>query len=68
MARSLNKKTMQLLNITAEWLRTYLPHVLAKIDRVSFGLLTQAEYQRLARTEPHMPRSRFKLAIPFVDL
>ena len=25
-----------------------------------------SEYERLVKSEPHMPRSRFKLAIPFV--
>ena len=39
---------------------------LQKIDRVSFGLLKMSEYERLVKSEPHMPRSRFKLAIPFV--
>ena len=40
--------------------------MLQKIDRVSFGLLSVAEYQRLIAAEPNMPRSRFKLAIPFL--
>eukprot|EP00966_Prymnesium_polylepis_P182593 4230393-Prymnesium_polylepis.1 len=52
--------------MSSEWLRIYLPHCLQKIDRVSFGLLSMAEYERLVKSEPHMPRSRFKLAIPFV--
>merc|ERR1719159_435193 len=43
-----------------------MPFCLQKIDRVSFGLLSTDEYQRLLQTEPYMPRSRFKLAIPFV--
>ena len=30
------------------------------------SLLSTDEYTRLRETEPHMPRSRFKLAIPFV--
>ena len=62
----LDVKTFKLLNLAKEWLRTYLPFCLQKIDRVSFGLLSATEYQRLLKTEPHMPRSRFKLAIPFV--
>ena len=32
----------------------------------AFGLLSEDEYARLKKSEPHMPRSRFKLAIPFV--
>ena len=62
----LSSKAMRLLNLAAEWLRTYLPHALQKIDRVSYGLLSQEEYKRLAVSEPHMPRSRVKLAIPFL--
>ena len=38
-----NVKALKLLNIVADWLRTFLPHVLQKIDRVSFGLLKSAE-------------------------
>ncbi len=59
-------KAFKMLNTTTDWLHTFLPHCLAKIDRVSFGLLSMSEYEELARTEPHMPRSRFKLAIPFM--
>lgn len=66
MEAKLDVKAFKLLNLTAEWLRTYLPHCLQKIDRVSFGLLSADEYKRLLASEPHMPRSRFKLAIPFV--
>ncbi|MAT98943.1 MAG: hypothetical protein CL608_17505, partial [Anaerolineaceae bacterium] len=66
MEARLDTKSFKLLNLAKEWLRTFLPFTLQKIDRVSFGLLSTAEYARLLKTEPHMPRSRFKLAIPFV--
>ena len=66
MEARLDAKSFKLLNATKEWLRTYLPFCLQKIDRVSFGLLSMHEYQRLLQSEPHMPRSRLKLAIPFV--
>lgn len=36
----------QMLNLTHDWLRSFLPHVLTKIDRVGFGLLTPADLQR----------------------
>lgn len=62
----LSLQHMQLLNIAAEWLRVFLPHCLQKIHRVTFGLLSPDDYKRLAKTEPHMPRSRIKLAIPFL--
>ena len=67
MRRRVAAKAMQCFNIAAEWLRTFLPHSLAKIDRVSFGLLSMEEYKRIsATTETQMPRSRLKLAIPFL--
>lgn len=37
---------LQMLNLTHDWLRSFLPHVLTKIDRVGFGLLTPADLQR----------------------
>ena len=41
MARSnIDAKSFQLLNLCSDWLRIYLPHVLQKIDRVSFGPLS----------------------------
>lgn len=66
MDSKLDEKSFKLLNLAKEWLRTFMPFCLQKIDRVSFGLLSTEEYGRLLKTEPHMPRSRFKLAIPFV--
>ena len=62
----LTGKAMQLVNLTEEWLSTFLPHCLQKIDRVSFGLLSAAEVIKLQRLDPHSPRSRLKLAIPFL--
>ena len=48
------------------WLQVYLPHCLQKINRVSFGLMNDEEYNRFIKLEPLMPESRSKLAIPFV--
>jgi hypothetical protein len=33
----------KLLNLSYDWLRTFLPHVLAKVNRVSYGLLSSAD-------------------------
>ena len=66
MEATLDEKSFVLLNLSRDWLCTYLPHCLQKIDRVAFGLLTTDEFEALKRDEPHMPRSRLKLAIPFV--
>ncbi|KEG08962.1 NXN protein [Trypanosoma grayi] len=58
---------IQLLCLAHDWLHRLLPHVLAKINRVSFGLL---QPQELALTDPEererMPLSRRMMAIPFV--
>jgi len=62
----LSDKHKKMLNLCSDWLRSFLPHVLQKIDRVSFGILTKAEYDRAVALDPHMPQSRSKLAIPFV--
>jgi len=49
-----------------DWLRSFLPHCLQKIDRVTFGLLSKEDYERAVAADPHMPRTRAKLGIPFV--
>lgn len=56
----------KLLNLSFSWLRTFLPHCLAKINRVSFGLLTEEDCEQVLRDDPLVPRSRLKLAVPFV--
>eukprot|EP00937_MAST-01D_sp_MAST-1D-sp2_P005839 g5839.t1 len=50
----------KLLNLAAEWVNCYLPHVISKIDRVTFGLL-EAHY--ITR---ETPTSRKLMAVPFV--
>lgn len=57
---------MKLLNLAHDWLRSYAPHCLQKIDRVSFGIMNASDRQQALRVDPRMPLSRFKLAIPFV--
>lgn len=56
----------KLLNLCHAWLRTFLPHCLAKINRVSFGLLSSEHCKAALKADPHCPRSRLKLAVPFV--
>ena len=57
---------IKLLNLCRDWLRSFLPHCLQKIDRVTFGLLSKEDYERALAADPHMPRTRAKLGIPFV--
>ena len=56
----------KLLNLAADWLGTFMPHCLAKVNRVSYGLLEEREIARALRDDPRVPRSRLKLAVPFV--
>jgi len=56
----------KMLNLARDWLRSYLPHVMQKIDRVSFGLLSEDDYARAIKNDPNIPETRAKLAIPFL--
>ena len=55
-----------MLTLARDWLNSYLPHVLTKINRVSFGIFSAEDHKRALELDPYMPRSRAKLAIPFV--
>lgn len=63
---SVSMEHRKMLNLARDWLKSYLPHILQKVDRVSFGLLNKEDYERAIAADPHMPRTRGKLAIPFV--
>ena len=52
---------LKLLNLTRELLDSIIPFVLSKVDRVAFGLLSQAQLYA-----SHVPRKRRLLAVPFV--
>jgi hypothetical protein len=56
----------KLLNLCHNWLATFMPHCLAKVNRVSFGLLSVEDCRAALEADPHVPRSRLKLAVPFV--
>ena len=71
---------IKMMNLSHDWLTGYLPFILGKIDRVSFGLLSAADLARagFVEEEPPMltvktpkngvqiPTSRLYLAVPFV--
>ena len=65
-SENVSKEHRKVLNLVRNWINSYLPHILTKIDRVSFGIMNLGDYQRALKTDPHMPRTRAKLAIPFV--
>ena len=56
--------TIQALNLAHDWTSSFLPHVLAKINRVSFGLLQPSDEHVLKGSV--QPTSRKLLAIPFI--
>ncbi|KAL4094321.1 hypothetical protein PRIC1_009982 [Phytophthora ramorum] len=63
----LSESSIKLLNLARDWLRTILPHVLSKINRVSYGLL-RGEHQAAAVSgnSGGNAHSRLMLAVPFI--
>ena len=61
-ASPLQKK---LLNLCHDWLETFMPHCMMKVNKTSFGLLNDKEYEAALADDPRVPRSRIKLAVPF---
>lgn len=57
--------SLKLLNLAHDWLYRLLPHVLAKIDRVNFGLLQPGDLSLTAGADT-IPFSRKMMAVPFV--
>eukprot|EP00755_Sulcionema_specki_P005608 Sspe_Gene.33212::Locus_16237_Transcript_1_1_Confidence_1.000_Length_12018::g.33212::m.33212 len=64
--KTVPREDIKLLNLGYDWLQAFLPHTLQKIDRVSFGIMTPFDIERALEDNPQMPRSRIKLAIPFI--
>ena len=60
-------KQLKLLNLSFELLETIVPFVLAKVDRVAFGLLSTAQLRRnRIQLGGALPRKRRMLAVPFI--
>jgi hypothetical protein len=60
-------KYFKMLNLAHDFVNSYLPHALSKIDRVTFGIMNEDDRKRALDIDPLMPRTRWKLAIPFVS-
>jgi hypothetical protein len=43
----LSDDQIKMLNLTRDWLESALPHVLSKIDRVTFGLLNPSDLKQV---------------------
>eukprot|EP00760_Papus_ankaliazontas_P024689 PhM_4_TR2411/c0_g2_i1/m.74313 len=64
--KGLEPAFIKILNLCYDWLNCFLPHVLQKIDRVTFGILNMDDIKRTKMEQPNAPRSRLVTAIPFV--
>ena len=51
-ATELSLEHRKLLNLARDWLSSFVPHSLQKIDRVTFGLLSYEDLARAKRDDP----------------
>ena len=63
---ALDDDYMKMLNLSHDLLRNFLPHVLSKINRVGFGLLSKADLKQALESEPNISLARRLTAVPFV--
>lgn len=45
-------KHVQMMTLAREWISSYLPHCLMKINRVSFGVLSAEDHSRALQSDP----------------
>lgn len=57
---------LKMLNLGHDWLNSFLPFVLQKVNRVHFGLLKPEDIQQLEDDGVKIPMSRKLVAVPFV--
>ena len=62
----LTEEEWKILNLSNEWLNKFMPHCLRKVNRVSFGLMNEAEVRAALKADPMLSSSRVLLAVPFV--
>jgi hypothetical protein len=63
-SRALEEDHIKMLNLAFEWINCYVPHIMQKIDRVSFGIMNSEDIRRARDEHPNMPRSRFVTVDP----
>ena len=63
---ALDDEYMKMLNLSHDLLRNFLPHVMSKINRVSFGLLSKQDLKQALENTPNVSLARRLAAIPFV--
>ena len=65
--RTSDDEAIKMTNLARDWLCSLLPHILTKVNRVTFGLLQPADVTLLeAITGSRLPKSRRLLAVPFI--
>ena len=63
---ALDDEYMKMLNLSHDLLRNFLPHVMSKINRVAFGLLSKVDLKQALESDPSVSLARRLAAIPFV--
>lgn len=66
MKRHLHDEHLKMMNLGHDWLNSFLPFVLSKINRVHFGLLQPHDLRLLEESGVKIPTSRKLVAVPFV--
>jgi hypothetical protein len=61
---ALDDEYMKMLNLSHDLLRNFIPHVLSKINRVSFGLLSKQDIRN--SEEANVSLARRLAAVPFI--
>ena len=63
---ALDDEYMKMLNLSHDLLRNFLPHVISKINRVGYGLLSKFDLKQALEMDPNVSLARRLAAIPFV--
>ena len=62
----LSDEFMKMLNLSQDLLSNFIPHVLSKINRVSFGVLSKQDLKQSMESDPNISLTRRLAAVPFV--
>lgn len=63
---ALDDEYMKMLNLSHDLIRNFLPHVMSKINRVTYGLLSKSDLKQALENDPNVSMARRLAAIPFV--
>ena len=61
--RKLGGEYVKMLNLSHDWLTSFAIHVLGKINRVGYGLLTAQDLIHQLQRDPKMPKSRKMMGV-----